>query len=342
MDPLTQGVVAAVAAQQPAKRQHLFVATCLGFLTGMVPDLDVLIRSDVDPLFTLEYHRHFTHSLLFIPIGSLLCATLFYWLFAKRKGLSFKQTYIYCILGYATHGLLDACTTYGTQLLWPFSDMRVAWNTVSIIDPVFTLPLLVLIIAAAVKKSRLIAHSALAWLCLYCLFGVIQRERAEAVGLHLAESRGHIPTKLEAKPSFANLIVWKVVYSTENHYYVDAVRVGVGATIIEGEKIDKLDVKKTFPWLDPDSQQAKDIERFRWFSNGYLALSPYHPNRVIDIRYSLLPDEIRGLWGIELDPSAGSDKHVSYEVNRQRDSSTFKRLWAMITGQVGSSLMIRN
>jgi len=334
MDPLTQGVVAAVAAQQPVKREHLFVATCLGLFSGMAPDLDVLIRSDTDPLFAIEYHRHFTHSLLFIPFGSLMCAIFFYYLFAKKQAFSFKKTYIYCTLGYATHGLLDACTTYGTQLLWPFSDMRVAWNTISIIDPIFTLPLLVMVGIAAFKKSRIVARAALIWVCLYSIFGIVQRERAEMAGLRLAESRGHTPVTLEAKPSFANLIVWKVVYSTSEHYYVDAVRVGISSQTIEGEKIDQLDIEQAFPWLDIHSQQAKDIERFRWFSNGYLALSPHYPDRIIDIRYSLLPNEIRGLWGIELNQHAAASDHVSYDVSRQRNPDTLKRLWAMIIGQL--------
>ena len=333
MDPLTQGVIGAVVAQQAAKKKFFYVASCLGFFAGMAPDLDIFIRSNDDPLIALEFHRQFTHSLFFIPVGGLLCATFFYYLFAKRYMLSFKQTYLYCTLGYATHGLLDACTTYGTQLLWPFSDMRVAWNTISIIDPLFTLPLLALIVSAAIKRNRMIAHAALAWVIIYTAVGIVQRERAETAGYELAKSRGHTPIKLESKPSFANIMVWKIVYSTQTTYYVDAVRVGVNKSIIEGSQVDKLDIKKSFPWLDLNSQQAKDIERFRWFSNGYIALSPNFPNRIIDIRYSMLPNEIRGLWGIELNPSADVDEHISYKENHERNPETVKKLWAMIKGQ---------
>ena len=145
-------------------------------------------------------------------------------LFARRVGMSFRQTYFYCFLGYATHGLLDACTSYGTQLLWPFSDMRVAWNTVSVIDPLFTLPLLLLSLLAVLRRQRTYAIIALMWVIFYAGFGVVQRERAEAFGLDIALSRGHQPVTLEVKPSFANLLVWKVVYRTETDFYVDAVR----------------------------------------------------------------------------------------------------------------------
>ena len=157
MDPLSQGVIGAVAAQQKTTKNHFVIATILGFLSGMAADLDIFIRSSNDPLLYLEFHRQFTHSLIFIPIGGFLCAIFFYYLFLRNKDITFKQTYIYSTLGYATHGLLDSCTTYGTQLLWPFTDDRVAWNTISIIDPLFTIPLLSLIILAVIKKKKIIS-----------------------------------------------------------------------------------------------------------------------------------------------------------------------------------------
>ena len=152
MDPITQGVIGATFAQQPSKKSTVLLATLLGFLSGLAPDLDVFIRSEQDPLLALVFHRQFTHSLLFIPIGGLICSTLFYYLITKRKNMTFKDTYIYATIGYATHGLLDSCTSYGTQLLWPFSDVRIAWNTISIIDPLFTIPILILLIISVTKK----------------------------------------------------------------------------------------------------------------------------------------------------------------------------------------------
>ena len=331
MDPLSQGVIGAVAAQQKTTKNHFIIATILGFLSGMAADLDVFIRSSNDPLLYLEFHRQFTHSLIFIPVGGFVCAIFFYYLFLRNREITFKQTYIYCTLGYATHGLLDSCTTYGTQLLWPFTDDRVAWNTISIIDPLFTIPLLSLIILAVIKKKKIISYLALFWVIFYSIFGLIQKERAEAIGAELASSRGHELVNVVAKPSFANLIVWKIIYTTKDSYYIDAVRLGLEENIIEGVKIDKLNIQKSFPWLDLKSQQARDIERFRWFSNGYLALSETHPNRIIDIRYSMLPNEGHGLWGIELRPNANQSDHVVTVSNRRSDMETYKKLWKMIS-----------
>ncbi len=331
MDPVSQGVVGVVASQQASRPKYLLSATLLGIFAGMTPDLDVLIQSDIDPLLNLEYHRQFTHSLTFIPVGSFVCALLAYvGFFRWRPVLSFKEVWLFCALGYASHGLLDACTSYGTLLFWPFSDARIAWNTISIIDPIFTLPLLVLVLTATIRKNILFARMASVWVLVYLAFGVIQRERAEQAGWELVESRGHTPLELNAKPSFANSVVWKIVYTTETHYYVDAVRVGWGTRIFEGDRIEHLDLQRDFPWLQVGAQQAKDVERFRWFSNGYIALSPQHPNRIIDIRYSVIPNELGGMWGIELDKNATHDAHANY-VDGERDSTALKRLWEMVT-----------
>ena len=154
MDPLSQAVVGASCAQVFSNKKHFISATILGFLAGMAADLDVFIRYNEDPMLFLEFHRQFSHSLLFIPIGGLLCAGLFHLLFRNKTEVAFRYTYLYATIAYASHGLLDSCTSYGTQLLWPFSNHRVSWDTISIIDPILTLPLVFLIIFAAIKRSR--------------------------------------------------------------------------------------------------------------------------------------------------------------------------------------------
>lgn len=330
MDPLSQGVLGASLPQATVKREHIAVAGIFGFLGGMAPDLDVLIRSNTDPLLFLEYHRQFTHALLFIPIGGLLCGLALYWLLGRRWGLSWQRSWLYCTLGYATHALLDACTTYGTQLFWPFSSQRFAWNNVSVIDPLFTLPILGLVLVAGLRKQPLYARLALAWVFIYLGLGLIQRDRAEAVGWELARERGHQPLRLEAKPSFANLVVWKIVYETDERYHVDAVRVLGDSKTYPGGSVEKLDIERDMPWLDPESQQARDIERFRWFSNGYIARDPDNALRIIDVRYSMIPNEVRALWGIELSPRAGPQQHVDYRTDRSGSSENLDAFWRML------------
>lgn len=328
MDPITQGTLGATLSESFADKHKIKAATLLGCLGGLAPDIDVLFQSPTDPLLFLEFHRQFTHSLIFIPVGALLCA-LVAWRVA-RKHLSFRETWLFCFLGYATHGLLDACTTYGTQLFWPFSDARIAWNTISIIDPLFTFPLLALVIFGAVKRNPLYGRLALIWVVIYLSFGLIQRDRAIEAGRELATSRGHTPLRLAAKPGFANLVLWKVVYETEDYFYVDAVRVAWSEKIFPGDKIEKLDTGRHFPWLDPGSQQARDIERFRWFSNNYLAVDKNFPDRVIDIRYSVLPNKINALWAIDLDPGADSKAHVQFTTSRNTSEGDLRQLLDML------------
>ena len=330
MDPLSQGVLGAAAPKSVAPPAHARIAAVLGFLAGMAPDLDVFIRSSTDPLLFLEYHRQFTHALIFIPVGGSFCGWLLYLLFGKRRGLSLRQSIFYCTLGYATHALLDACTTYGTQLFWPFSDARFAWNTVSVIDPLFTIPILLLVLASAIRRNAVLARLALVWAVAYPLIGLVQRDRAEEIGWEIARSRGHEPVHLEAKPSFANLILWKIVYENNDRYFVDAVRVLGESKVYPGDSVPKLDLDRDFPWLDHRSQQARDIERFRWFSNGYVARDPRDPNRITDIRYSMLPNQVAGLWSIEVSPQARITDHVQYVVVRRTSDEVLNRFKAML------------
>ena len=84
MDPISQGTVGAAFAQSTANKKNILRIGIIGFLAGLAPDLDVLIRSTDDPILFLEYHRQFSHSLFFIPFGSLIVALL---IFPLVKGL---------------------------------------------------------------------------------------------------------------------------------------------------------------------------------------------------------------------------------------------------------------
>ena len=330
MDPITQGAFGAVFAQTQGNAKNLAKAAVIGALAGMAPDLDILIRSDHDPLQALQYHRHFTHSLLFIPIGGLICSLVLHPTLGRWFRVSFWQTLFWCIIGYATHGLLDGCTSYGTQLLWPLTDKRFAWDVISVIDPLVTLPLLAMVILAARRKARRYVVYGFIWVGLYFGLSTYQHSRALVEGEKLASSRGLKTLSIEAKPSFANILIWKIITETENSYYIDAIRIGLNEPKIwEGDSVEKLSIEKDLPWLDEQSQQRKDIERFRWFSTGYIALDKQNPNRVVDIRYSLLPQQIKPLWGIELSRTAKTDEHVDYYHERGDSGAAIKVLWGM-------------
>lgn len=333
MDPLTQGALGAVLPQAIAKKPNLVLGSVMGFCAGMTADLDMFIRSDQDPLLFLEYHRQFTHSFIFIPIGGFVCAILLHWLIGKRRQLTFKQSMLFCTLGYATHALLDASTSYGTMLFWPFSDERISWSVISIVDPLFTLPILILAVISGVRKNRIYSWLALIWAILYMSTGMIQRDRAIEVAKVIAKNRGHELVRIDAKPSFANILVWKTIYETSDRFYVDGVRMGIASSIFVGASLPKLDLTRDFPWLEPKGQQQLDIERFRWFSDSYIAKDPSYSDRIIDIRYSILPNDISALWSIKLSPSGSKSDHIEYITNHAQISVRFKKLLKMVLGK---------
>ncbi len=328
MDPLTQGAIGASLSLATRQRRLAVTAAGLGFLAGMAPDLDVFIRSETDTLLYLEYHRQFTHSLVFVPIGSALVAGPLYFLLRRRLG--FLQIWLFCALGYATHGVLDTATSYGTMLFWPFSETRYSWSIVSVIDPLFTLPVLAMVITGAIRRSGWWGRGALAWGAAYLLLGVYQHQAALDMGRELAALRGHDPVRLEAKPSFANIVVWKIVYETGDTYHVDAVRPTLSPRVFKGTQVAKLDLARDFPWLDPNSQQARDVERFRWFSQGFVAQDPVRKERVIDVRYSVLPNEISALWSITLAEGISPDAHAVFSTHRGGSRDRMAALWRMI------------
>ncbi|KAB2313662.1 metal-dependent hydrolase [Betaproteobacteria bacterium SCN2] len=331
MDILTQGLAGAVIASSMARPQQLRTAAAIGLFAGLLADLDVLIRSQDDALLFLDFHRHFTHALVFVPFGALIAA-LVAWPFARRR-LAFPAIWEFALLGYLPSGLIDACTSYGTSLLWPFSDARVAWRVISIVDPLFTLVLLTGLLLALGRRSPLPARIALAMALLYLLFGLMQRERAEAVARELAASRGHVIERIVLHPTLGNVLLWRSVYSASGQYHVDGVRVGLLSAPLayRGGSLPQYQ-PGDLPRLQTGSVLARDIARFTHFSDGFVARHPDRPDVLGDVRYALLPNSTLPLWGIRLD-LAQQDRHVEFLTFRQHGDAERRAFAAMLLGQ---------
>ena len=330
MDPLSQGAVGTAFAQSTANKKNIFKISVIGFLAGLAPDLDILINSSTDPILFLEYHRQFTHSLFFIPFGSLIVALILF-PFVKSS-MRIKTVYYASLLGYATHGLLDACTSYGTQLFWPFSNERVTWNNISIVDPLFTIPVLILVVIAIKTKKKIFSFFSIGWIIFYLSLGFIQYERALLAAVELAQMRGHSPERLTLKPSFGNLILWKSIYQHKETFYVDAIRAAQSSTWCTGESIRVFDYQYHLPDLEKESQQKKDIERFRWFSQDYLGYDKER-NIVTDVRYSMIPNQIAPMWGLMIDEQRGVNDHAIWWTSRSLDQSQIDLFKNMLKGR---------
>ncbi|MAD49660.1 MAG: metal-dependent hydrolase [Gammaproteobacteria bacterium] len=336
MDPVTQGAFGAIFAQTFSNKKKILFGSIVGCFAGLAPDLDILIRSASDPLLKLEYHRQFTHSLIFIPIGALI-VTLFSRIIFK-KYLSWGETYLFSFLGFATHGLLDACTSYGTQLLWPFTDERISWNYISVVDPFLTIPVILAIIFAIIMKNKYITLFGIVYILAYLTFGAYQENRAQFVGKSIANLRGHDIKDLTAKPSLGNLFLWKTIYEDDGFYYVDAARLFTKSEYCQGTKIKKLDLNNDFLELDVNSQQYKDVKRFDWFSQGYLG-KVIEKKIITDVRYSAVPNEVDGLWGIKINLDKNNSSHVDWVVNRSNYMEKWKRFFDLILGKNCKSLI---
>jgi len=341
MDPLTQAALGAAAGAALARPGSVRLALLVGASAGAAPDIDVLIRSEADPLLGLEYHRHFTHALAVAPLIGLLVAGLFR-LVLWRRGPGCGELAAYGIAGALTHGFLDACTSYGTLLYWPFSRHRESWELISIIDPLFTLPLLMLLGLALARRRPVFARVALVVCLAYLGLGLVQRERAERFAGELAEARSHAATELTARPSLGNLLLWRLVYRDGERYYVDAVWLGPfgGSRLYPGDSVAAFTREAAVAVSGGAPVQLRDIERFRFFSQGYLYRHPSEPRVIGDLRYAIFPDSVIPLWGIR-HREPGRDGHVGLEYFRTVERGAFARLFSMILGKEAAPLQKR-
>lgn len=331
MDPITHVLLGASLGYAAfGKKLGRTAAACAG-LAAFVPDADVFIRSATDPLIAIEYHRGFTHSLFFAPLGAVIVAGV--WILRRRWRPQALTIWLCCLVAYVSHCLLDAATSYGTQLLWPFSNARAGWDLISIIDPIFTLVLLAgLIVALALKKIR-VATAALVVAAVYLALGGVQHSRAVVTQKHLAERRGHTIERFEVMPTLANNLVWRALYVHEGNIYSDRIRVGwfSGATVVEGWSL-HLVTETELTEAERTRNQRRSFERFNWFSEGWVARKPGDASVFGDMRYSLSTEAFDPIWGIRF-TATEAPTEVEW-VSRSRDRRiSVADLWNEISGQ---------
>ena len=334
MDVITQGLLGATVAVSGARKTEIRQAAWIGGFAGILADADILIRSSSDPLLNLEFHRHFTHALVFIPVGALIAACLI-WLLTRlfaATDFSFRRIYYYSFLGYMLSGLLDAFTSYGTYLYWPFYDERVAWSIISIIDPVFSGTLIIALIIALTRRSVMATRIGSGLCALYLVISFTQSKTAYEAMTKLADSRSHEVERYVVKPTFGNILLWRTVYLHDGRYYIDAINTAFDNRIYAGASIPALAIDRDFPRLDPASQQYQDIQRFDYFSDGFTAVSLEQANLVVDVRYSMLPNSTKPIWGVEIKPE-DPDAHAPFVTFRDRDERQYRLFVDMVLGK---------
>ncbi len=221
MDSVTQIVLGAAVGEAVLGKKIGNKAIVLGAIAGTIPDLDVAANYFTDTVSALEIHRGFTHSIVFAVVFGLL----FGWLLSLcDKRASLKEWFWFWFLCFVTHPLLDAHTTWGTQLFWPF-DLRLAYKNIFVIDPLYTLPFLIFLILAmfqkrgSIKRRRfnnlgLIVSSAYMLLTLI-LKGITYSKFETAL-----RNQNIAYSALETKPSPLNTILWTANVETEDAFLI--------------------------------------------------------------------------------------------------------------------------
>lgn len=299
MDFITQTVLGAAAAGATLNHKLRRTALLTGGLGGMLPDWDAVLQHVSDPALPWQYHRHFTHALLFIPVGGLLAAAPF--LLIPKLRQKAKWVIAAGMIGCATHGLLDTCTSFGTHLLWPFTSDRAAWDIVSIVDPILEIPFWLIMLVALIIGKAWPSRIALAWFIAYLGFGVVQHERAAGAQQQLADARGHEIERARVMPTFGNAIIWRSVYEHDDRLYADDIRIPPfgKATVREGTR--SVPVVNVEQWIADDELTQREqyvVRHFAHFADGYIAWHPDQPRLLGDMRYSRVTNDFQPIWGL--------------------------------------------
>jgi len=222
MDNITHSLTGALLAKyieaRPTapeeKKMYRRTFFWLFVLSANIPDIDVLFGVFNDPLSSIKYHRGITHSLLFAPLFALLPAAAFL-IFSKVKNI--RLLWIVALLGIVVHSFFDLITPFGTQILSPLSETRYALDWMFIIDPFFTLILLLGLAAGKLfpRKTRIITSMSIAIVSLYVTAAAFNQSIARIKVREAAGKQGIGWTRISALPQPLSIFSWQGLVQTE-------------------------------------------------------------------------------------------------------------------------------
>lgn len=250
-----------------------------GLLLGTLPDLDVIFSPFLDTARRLEFHRGASHSLLLMVLASFLLAKPLAKLWRREK-ISPARAGTFVFLVWSTHVLIDCFTVYGTSVLWPFSDYRVAFNNFFIIDPLFTLPLVVSLIWLAFyptyrtkkqqqKRTRIITWGlGLSTAYVALSFG-LKFIASSAFEADLARRGITYDRRFEAPTAF-NTLLWRSAMERE-----DEIWIGYRSVFEKPSSPIRWTVyPKESESLAPFAGE-REVESLKWFSRGWWIAHPH-------------------------------------------------------------------
>lgn len=324
MDSLTQAVLGATVGYAVGGKVMGRKAALWGIGLGTLPDLDVLLKH-IDPIESFITHRSFSHSVFF----SLVLAPSFGKLMTLIHGIDRSHRIRLSLMAFivlVTHALLDSLTSYGTQLLWPLNTNPFAVSSISIIDPIYTLPLLIAAIWVLARRSLMpdgtlapsqpltarVNSLALVFSTLYLGFGLVtQAWLSQTVETKLAE-QGIKAEQLLVTPTLGNSLLWYTIarQGDDTYYsYISLLDKEVGET--EWTKIERQTAL-----LDKVAKKAKNgenqwpdlVKRMSQFSKGFYAIKEENGQIIYhDLRMGLAPDFVFRFTVAKAMPSQATD-----------------------------------
>ena len=263
MDTLTQAALGAAVGGAVLGRRLGRKAVLIGAALGTLPDLDVFIDYG-DAVLDVTEHRGFSHSLFVLSaLGTLLA--LLAKRFAPARDIAFGHWWAYFVLCLVTHPLLDVLTTYGTQIWWPLDVRPSAWPVVFIIDPLYTLPLLVGIGFAMVTGNGLRGPAwGLTLSCAYLIFamlakGVVEHRLEPVLTEHGIEDAPRL-----VQPTPFNILLWRVTVIEDHQHYETLIG------LLDGDAAPVIETFHRGAELEPMALSLEKGQRLAWFAGPFL------------------------------------------------------------------------
>ena len=265
MDSITQALLGASVQASLLGRWQGRKSLLYGAVLGTLPDLDVLIDFG-DAVANMTYHRGFSHSLFVLSLLAIALA----WLIRRIRphpGYSGMRLFLTLWLVLITHVTLDAFTSYGTQLLWPLTSAPIAWSSMFIIDPLYSVPLLLAVLAGAIAGFRGRAvrwtTAALILSTLYLGFTLTGKQVAERRVEAVLTRNDLQAQQLFSTPTPFNSLLWRVILVDGEVYYETL----VGWFDTAPPELVRLPRNEGLARVLADSPQH---ERLQWFTGGVM------------------------------------------------------------------------
>lgn len=286
MDSVTQFVLGATVMGIGMGKYQGRKALLYGGLLGTLPDLDVLIPY-ADPIASMTYHRGFSHSLFVLTVLAFMMS----WLAYKRQPTppySFQRLFFSITLALITHPLIDAMTVYGTQLFWPLSFSPSVWSTIFVIDPIYTLPLVITCTWAAYKGLN---ASSINGLKIAGIIGVLYLGTG-AAGRFYHEQRfeqalnqqGINVDRILATPTPFNTLLWRVMAVDKQGYLYD----GVSGWLDKKSAPEWVKLPLNWSLGTEILALSAPTQRLKWFTNDWLHYEQINDQLVVsDVRMGM-------------------------------------------------------